>query len=461
MIPLNLLLAFQLENYKNLRFLKFSYSRPKFWVSGSKRQQLDYTSKAKILLFLSLFLCVLDVAIIIYLFSGYLLIGSLILAFMCFPIYFVVANILLSPVDSYLKNKIIKKAKNKIQKFQKLKVIAITWSYGKTTTKEMLQTILKEKYNVLATEGTKNTPLWISRLILNELNNTHDIFIVEMGAYEKWDIKELCDIVYPEISLLTGITLQHLERFKCLDNIIDAKFEILEALGEGWLAIVDSSTEWVQKGLKNKKLTVKNIIEVKKWFPYSYKEWLAWIEFELDSELISTKILSNYVVETLQLCYHVTKHLGMNISQFNAWVKKIDFVEHRMQLIHNPQSNVYVIDDSFNGNLEWIASILHLMEHAPFSGRKIMVAGGVVELWDKTIRVHEKLWKDIAKVADIVLLIDGKIGNTLESSLLESGFKTENIKKYPSALSLHKDLKNIISSGDMVIFQNDLPDNYL
>ena len=132
-----------------------------------------------------------------------------------------------------------------------------------------------------------------------------------------------------------------------------------------------------------------------------------------------------------------------------------------MQLIHNPQSNVFVIDDSFNGNLEWIAAIFDLMKHAPFHGRKILVAGWVVELGDKTESVHLKLGRQMSQLADMVLLVKWPIGTSLKKWLLEAKYHAKQIKMYGSPLWLHEDLKNIIQSGDMVIFQNDLPDNYL
>lgn len=461
MIFKNILLAFQLENYKNTRFLKFIYSHPHFWLKWSQRQVLELTAKAKLILVLTLLFFVWDIAASIYFLSGVYLFLNLILVFVFLPLYFVVANLLISPLDSYLKNKIIKKAKAKIRTYKNLKVIAITGSYGKTTTKEILGTILSESYNVVMTEGTKNTPLGISRLILNELNDSHEVFIVEMWAYIKWDIKNLCDIVWPDISIITGITLQHLERFKSLDNIIDAKFEILEALWKEDTAIVNARTPGVQKWLEIKKLAVENIIEIENKIPYSYKENLSGMSFTIEWNTIETKLLSNYIGETLQICYEVSKKLWQDIKDFKTWAEKIDFVEHRMELIYNPQSNVYVIDDSFNGNLEGIASILDLMKHAPFTGRKILVAGGVVELWDKTLEVHLKLWREMWEVSDMILLVGWPVWNALNTWLLDSWFPKKQIKMYKTPLALHEDLKNIITSGDMVVFQNDLPDHYL
>ena len=461
MIFKNILLAYQLENYKNLRFLKFIYSHPKFWITWSKRQTLEYTSKAKLILILALILCVFDIFASIYFLSGIYEILSIIAVLFFLPLYFVAANIVIVPLDRYLKSKIISDAKKKIATFKDLKIIAITGSMGKTTTKEFLYTILSEKYNVLATEGTKNTPLWISRLIQSKLTKKHEIFIVEMWAYEKWNIAELCDIAQPDISIITGITLQHLERFGGLREIIDTKFEILESLPKNGFAVVDSSTEWVQRWLKEKDLDIENIIEVKKWTPFSYRENLWGIEFELEWKKIQTKILSNYIIETLQICWEVSKHIWLSLEQFQTWSSKIDFVEHRMQLIYNPNGNVYVIDDSFNGNIEWIHSILHLMKHAPFSGRKVLIAWWVVELWDETHRVNSNLWEQMAESSDLVLLVEWPVWSAILDGLKKAHYPENNIKMYQNPLSLHDDLKNITKNGDMIIFQNDLPDHYL
>lgn len=444
-----------------MRFLSFIYTHPKFWIFWSKRQKLEYTQKAKLLLLIGTLLFVFDVVSTLYFTTGVWLIISIIGCILALPIYFVIANFLVLPLDRYLKQNIVKRAKAKLKKFPNLQVIAITGSYGKTTTKEILATILSEKYHVLMTEGTKNTPLWISRLILEKLSIEHHIFIVEMWAYHKGNIADLCELVWPKISILTGITLQHLERFWSLEAIIDTKFEILEYLWPQDFAVVDISTQWVQKWLSQKALDVWEIQTVERGLPYSYRENLWGISFHIDGNKYETKLLANYILQTFEICLRVAEHLGMKQKEFAAWVEKVDFVEHRMQLIHNTDTNVYVIDDSFNGNIEGIEAILDLMKRTPFSGRKILIAWGVVELGEKTEEVHLKLGRQMSKVADMILLVQWPVGNALKKWLGQAWYKANNIKMYPSALDLHEDLKHIIKSGDMVVFQNDLPDQYL
>jgi len=462
MIFKNILLAFQLENYYNIRFLKFVYSHPKFWIFWSKRQTLEYTAKAKWILTLCILFFILDIFGSIYLFSGLVQILALASTLISLPLYFITANIILSPVDTYLKNKIIQKAKDIIKLYPNLKIIGITGSMWKTTTKEFLTTILSEKYKVLSTQGTKNTPLWISRLINEELSEAHEIFIVEMGAYSKGNIAELCSITKPDISIITGITLQHLERFGSIDEIIDTKFEIFEALESWSLGVIDISTPWAKKWLETKKLATDNIITVEKWVDFQYKENFWGISFELNWEKIETKILSDYIVETLQICDKVARYLWMNMQEFKNQVSKLNFVEHRMQLIYNPQSKVYVIDDSFNWNIEWIKSILHLVNNAPFRWRKILIAAWVVELWEESEKVNTQIWNDIAmSKVDMVLLVSWPIGKALLAGLKDSGYPESQIKIYKTPLELHDDLKNITQNWDAIIFQSDLSDNYL
>ena len=131
--------------------------------------------------------------------------------------YFLIfSTLILFPFDFIFKEIVILRAKNKIKKYRKnIKIIAVTGSYGKTTMKDAVSFVLSEKFNILKTEGNKNTILGISRLINKKLNEKTEIFIIEITAYRVGDIKKLCNLVLqPDISILTGINESHFERFK-------------------------------------------------------------------------------------------------------------------------------------------------------------------------------------------------------------------------------------------------------
>lgn len=378
------------------------------------------------------------------------------------PFIFVCCNILITPLDTYLKSRIISKAQAKIRSLKNLKVIAITGSYGKTSTREILTTLLSEKFIVVSPEGNKNTPLWVSETILNKLSDVSDIFIVEMWAYQKGDIQELCHLVPPDISILTGITMQHLERFWNIETIQDTKFEILECLKKGGSWIIDISGKWTQEAYERKKkmLQEQEIILISKPENYSYIENFKGMIFSLNEEKYTTKLIAPHAINTIKIAVECAKKLWLTQDEIKKWIEKIDYISHRMEVIHTPRW-VIVIDDSYNGNIEWIQSIIELLEKTPFTGRKVIVAGGVVELWASLKEVNQKIGADFAKVADLVLIAKWPIGESIVKWLILAGFVQSNIKIYPHTLDIHKDLPNVILPWDVVVFQNDLPDTYL
>lgn len=465
MICKNILTAYQLENYNNIRFLKFIYTHPKFWISPPNRQKIVWTKKAKLLAVLTIFIFLSKlISIYLFVFPDWNLVIKIplyILVFLALPIYMIFANFCLYPVDKYLKNKIILQAKNKLSKFKNLKIIWITGSYWKTSQKEILETILKQKFKVLCSSGNKNTPLWVSEVILNELDETYEVFIVEMWAYHIWDIKELCDLVKPNIWILTWITIQHLERFWSLENIIKAKFELIESLDNFWLAIADISNENVKKWLdeKQEKLEVKNIVKISNPKKINYLEDLAWISFEYDWNLIQTKLLASHSANQIIISYEVAKYLWLNTKEILNWIKNIDYIKHRLELIYNPNSNLYIIDDSFNWNLEWVKSTIKLLENIK-NHKRFYLTPWLVELWKESDNIHLEIWKLLSKVVDKVLLIDNNATKKILEWLINNWFNKYNIIIYKTTLNAHNDLRNVLKSGDVIVFQNDWSDNY-
>ncbi len=469
MLLKNILTSYQLENYNNSRFLKFIYTHPKFWIFWWERQSLVWTKKAILIFLVWIFLAILDLVLALCFIQNYLNIFLIIFIFFIWilflPIYLILANFLLIPVDRYLKKKIIEKAHNKILRLKKennLKVIWITWSYGKTSQKEILKTLLKDSHKVLATSWNKNTPLWVSEIIINELDKSYQIFIVEMWAYRPWDIKELCDLVNPDIGILTWITLQHLERFKNLENIINTKFELIESLKPDSLAILDISNEniklWLEK--KEKNLKVKNIVKINSPENIKFLENLSWISFKYDSKNFETKLLAAHSANQIIIAYEVAKFLRIDDKFTKSFrTKKIDYIKHRLELIYNEKSDLYVIDDSYNWNIEWVKSTIFLLENIK-DKRKIYLTPWLVELGKKSDEIHYNIWKNLANVIDKALLIENKSTKQIYNWLIEAWFKKENIVFYETTNKAHLDIKNQVKANDLIVFQNDWSDNY-
>lgn len=457
-----LLLAFQLENYNNKRFIRLIYRNPKFLFKTDNRQKIDRTNKLILLSVVWLFVFVFLMLMLVI--SSYGIFSKLI--FLLIFIYWlpqllIFANVLISPIDNYFKNKVIKQAKNKLKKLSKLRVIWITGSYWKTSQKEILNLILSEKFNVVCSEWNKNTPLGVSEQILRWLDGETEIFIVEMGAYWKWDIKQLCELVNPSIWILTWITQQHLERFGSIENIIDAKFELIEYVNKDGIWVVDLENVYIQKWLSDRKdsLENENIIWFS-WIKVEFKDNLEWIKFNYKWLNVETKLLAEHSAKTISMAMEVWFMLGMENEQILNWISKIDFVPHRLQLIHNPLSNIYVLDDSYNWNPEWVKAILNLLKNIKFEWRKIYLTPGLVEMWDYSKEIHTYIWETIADYFDKIILIKNSATHFIKKWLSNRGYNSEDIIEFESTEQAHSKLANILNNWDLIVFQNDWTDNY-
>ena len=239
----------QLENYNLRRFLAIVFKRP--FPTDAARQKLVWTPKLILIFSLALAIYLLAAFgnILIYGWNtkgiGFAL-GYALIFLNSFALLLAIVTAVLKPFDFIAKSIIVARAKSKMRKFQNLKIIGITGSFGKTTMKEVLAAVLSEKFKVLKTPENINTPVGIGRLILKELSSDTEIFIVEMGAYQRGDIRALCRIAQPQIAILTGINEAHLERFGSMENTIKAKFEIVQHAKPDALIVLNEENKLVK-----------------------------------------------------------------------------------------------------------------------------------------------------------------------------------------------------------------------
>ena len=303
-----------------------------------------------------------------------------------------------------LKKIIIILAKRKISRLNSLKVIGITGSYGKTSTKEFLAAILSEKFKVAKTYGFNNTDIGIAKCILRDLKPEHQIFVVEMGAYKKGELKTICDMVKPTMGIITGINEQHLELFGSLENTMKAKFELVESLPKGGIVILNGNNyyclemgKWAKdKGLKiltfNTDRDIKNI-----------KVFEDHLEFNLTgtNNLIMMHLLGRQAIENVLAAIYASKNLGMTLDEIKRGASKIVPASNTMQFT-GKLSGMTLVDDTFNANPDGVLAVVDYMKI--FKGKKILVLTPLIELGGGAEKIHERLGKETAKVCDLVLL---------------------------------------------------------
>ena len=433
----------------------------------SNKTPLRYTSRMNRMIavnFILVFIATLLLLNFTTIYIPYFKYGAVGLTPVLLPIFVLISYYVMYPYDT-LKNKhYIKKATQVLINRPDLIKIGITGSYGKTSVKNILTAFLSEKYEVCASPYSFNTPLGISKTITENLKDHHQVLICEMGARYKGDIKELCDIVRPDIGVLTGIGNQHLATFKTQENLEATKFEITEGLNNNGVMFFNCEKSNMQRLAdlcKTKKyVTGLNICDPKLSIQ-NLKTTSAGSEFDLVSEQETvharTLLLGEHNVSNILLCARVAMHLGLSLSEIAHAISKLTPVSHRLALLPSANSLI-VIDDAYNGSEDGARAALKVISE--FEGKKFIITPGLVELGPQQFNSNFEFGREMAGVADYVIITGITNYDAISSGLAFAGFNENHILRAGSIKQAVEVMNTFSSAGDVVLFENDLPDNY-
>lgn len=440
------------------------------------KKPLVFTDRAKRLYMLTVLVVLVDLVItilIVYLLSKSI-IGSFgvtagILSIMYyFNSYYILAgNYLAKPIEKKVNKKFYDMACSKVRSINGLKTVGITGSYGKTSTKFITSTILDEKFKVLKTPESYNTPMGISKVINNDLNDNYEIFVAELGADQVGEIKEVAVLTNPSIGIITSIGPCHLQTFGSIENIMKTKYELIDELPEDGIAIFNYDNVYVQqladKTKKSKIIYAVDNIETADIYATDIKVTSLGSEFKLNvknegSIDCKTKILGKHNILNLLAGASVGKALGMTLEQIRDGIAKVEPVEHRLQLI-DPKTGVLVIDDAFNSNPDGAKAALDVLKSFD-DRRKIIVTPGMIELGEIEYTENEKFGQNIADACDIAILIGKKRTEPIQNGITKHGFNKDNLFVVNTLDESSRVLASLTKSGDVVLFENDLPDTY-
>lgn len=454
------LLILQLEEYDTVRFVKAVLNTKGIPPRRDFRKPLKYTLKIKLIMALSSLFILFAALFISRIFSNnpyemVVLVLAFALGLYFSYIFLIITNTLFFPIDASVKELLIFSAKNKIKRLKKLKIIGIAGSYGKTGMKELIATVLAEKYEVVKTSESINTPVGIGRTILNDVKSDTEILVIEMGEYYPGDIKSICLIAQPQIGVITGINEAHLERLKNIENSIGTIFELSQNMKRGGLLLLNGKD-------KNVKNNFKKFSADKEVYLYSSK---GKIQFNEDApgfiyQKVFFPVLGSYNLDKIDGVIFLAKKLGLTPLEIEHGLKKIKAPAHRLQPIFNHEKNILVIDDSYNGNPDGVEEAIKTLSMFK-KRRKIFITPGLVEMGDKSDVIHESIGKRLNDVVDIVILVDNSVTPYIKKGLIKAGFNEKNIFVFSSMMEAQNGLSVIVKSGDVLLFQNDWPDNYV
>lgn len=339
-----------------------------------------------------------------------------------------------------------------------IKVIGVTGSVGKTTTKDMIATVLASKYKVLKTEGNLNTGIGLP-LTLLRLNESHEVVVLEMGMRQIGEIAELCRIARPQIGIITNIAESHLESLKTIDNVTKAKGEILEGLTEEGVAIINNDDDRARELLKKTqhkvlKFGTSNDVDLKiKNIKSGRGHVEGIVEYTGEDKTDEEKMVLNFpgkhnLTNALAaLLAGIEMIIPLDIGVKN--LKSFYPTDMRNQ-VFTGRGDITIINDTYNANVKSTKAALDVLSDAA-SDRKIAVLGDMYELGDYTDRAHFEVGEYTAKKDVDLLFVVGDKADLIKKGALESGVLNNKVYVFSSKEKLIKSLIKKLRPGDTVL----------
>jgi UDP-N-acetylmuramoyl-tripeptide--D-alanyl-D-alanine ligase len=360
-----------------------------------------------------------------------------------------VGQLLQLPMEAYR----LSVAKKQLAAHRGIK-IAIAGSFGKTSMREILRTVLSEGKSVAAPGGSENTPLGVARFV-NQLKGDEEVLIFELGEYYPGDVRRLCEVVKPEFGIITGVNEAHLEKFKTLERAANTIFELapfvapekLYINGENETARAraeDGNVVYTRSGAGEVRIT-------------DARTGLDGTVFSVNGAPVHSRLLGLHHLGALAAAVDIARQLGLSQEQVARGIEKTKPFAHRLER-RPDEHGVVTLDDSYNGNPDGVAAVIEFL--ATLTGRRFYVTPGLVEMGARKEEVHRDIGRSLAAAGiEKVVLIRNSVTPLIELGLKESGYKGE-VLWFDDALACYAALPRMTVAGDIVLLQNDWPDQY-
>jgi UDP-N-acetylmuramoyl-tripeptide--D-alanyl-D-alanine ligase len=303
--------------------------------------------------------------------------------------------------------------------------------------------------------------------VREHLKPHHEVFIVEMGAKQRGDIKEICDLVEPQMGIITSVGEMHLETFGSIEGVARTKFELIDALPDGGFGVVNIDSEAAAKHLKtvNRKVATYGIDNSAADYravdiAYSSQE----TKFYLDKgngekSLFTTHILGRGNILNILAALAIADKMGVSLEAQRRAVRQIEQIEHRLSLRRN--SGITILDDAYNSNPTGAKMALEVLKGFNCEGRRWVLTPGFVEMGAKQYENNRAFGRDIAQAEpDGVYVINEVNRKAIVEGLLEGGYPEAQLRCVASFSEAMSELQPKLKAGDVMLYENDLPDSF-
>ena len=438
------------------------------------KKPLVWTMRARRIIAVMWALTVIVAAAGVLLFGGgnleldlFVVAECMLLCYCASHIIVMLANAILTPVEKSINRKYYREAEDALRSMPALKIIGVTGSYGKTSTKHYLYRILSEQYQTLMTPGNFNTTLGVIRTVREHLKPYHEVFIVEMGAKQIGDIKEICDLVHPTVGIVTAVGPQHLESFKSIANVQSTKFELVDSLPSDGLAVVNNDFEKIaDRTVTNvpcERYAVAHVTDEVDYYAEDIRYSAAGTTFTAvcrhDGHRLelTTRLVGECNISNLLAAVAVARYMGVTDDRIRYAVEKIEQVEHRLSIKKIP-GGYTIIDDAYNSNPVGSAMALDVLAAMP--GKRILLTPGMVELGTEQFDRNRDFGQKAATCCDIAIVVGHYNRDAILEGLKAGGMPETAIRRVDTFAEAQALLGSLAGNGDTVLYENDLPDTF-
>ncbi len=426
-------------------------------ISKHRLYRPDFTIKALLIIFLT-------VALVIYhplqhwflAWDWKILVIYWSVVYLLAPFVNALLIILFIPITKISKALILMRARKKMSEMKTLKVVAITGSYGKSSTKEFLNHFLSSKYNVISTPGNINTEIGVARIVLKKLHQGHEVFIVEAGAYMRGEIKKIADIVRPQIAIITAVKDSHLSLFGSLENIKRGKFELVESLSKEGIAVFNLDNEGSAdlaaraEGIKLGKIVTFTMKGGATLEARDIEEDTDGVRFTVNGVKFELSVPGKHNVSNFLGALAVGLELGLTLEEIAKIAKQVRLRDHTLTVI-KPNDDLVLLDDTYNANPDGVMAALDYLNLYK-DKQKIIIFPGMLELGERSNAEHRRVAKRITEVCDYVFVNSNDFRSLLCPVFDKNNFKNYQVVEANQRKLLTKLQEQIRGKSSVILF---------
>ncbi len=394
------------------------------------------------------------------------LLAALFAADLLAPLAVLAALFVTVPIERRVHEGFIRQARARLAHRPDLGIVAITGSYGKTSTKFAASEVLAQRHPVLATPGSFNTPMGICRVVNQMLEDDHRWLVLEMGIRHAGDIAELCHVARPDIAVVTSVGVAHLETMGSVEAIAREKGSLLHFLPRGGTAILNLDDARVAamraaedihyiyvsaEGDTGADIRAENVT-------YDAIGCAFDVILRGDRARVQSRLLGAHNITNMLLALAVGHVSGLTLRQMTPALGRMQPVPHRLKL-RREGGGLTVLDDAFNSNPVGARSAVDVLSHFT-GGRRIVITPGMVELGSREAEENEAWGGFMATRVDTVLLVGAERTRPIADGLRAGGFPGDQIMVMRTLFDARAWLARNALPGDTVLYENDLPDQY-